>query len=73
MNQLLEQFAKDAKLDLFKDHSTGYSVLAGTDVHLERYSKMIIEECAKIAELQSSWPDATYGTKIRKHFGITDE
>lgn len=73
MNERLEQFAKEAKLDLFKDNSTGYSIIAGTDVHLESYSKLIIEECAKLADLESSWPDETYSDKIRKYFGLDHE
>ncbi len=39
---------------------------------LQRFAENIIEECAKIADQDSSYPYQTYGDKIRSHFGLKD-
>ncbi len=36
------------------------------------FAEKIIEECANIAEQDSSYPYAGYGDKIRAHFGLKD-
>lgn len=38
----------------------------------QRFAEKIIEECAKIAEQDSSYPYISYGDKIRAHFGLKD-
>jgi len=39
---------------------------------LQKFAEAIIEECAKIAEKDTSYPYAGYGDKIRAHFGLKD-
>ncbi len=39
---------------------------------LQRFAENIIEECAKIAEEDSSYPYKTFGDKIKSHFGLKD-
>ena len=39
---------------------------------LQRFAENIIEECAKIAEEENSYPYRNYGDKIRAHFGLKD-
>jgi len=39
---------------------------------LQRFAEKIIEECANIAEQDSSYPYRGYGDKIRAHFGLKD-
>lgn len=39
---------------------------------LQRFAEKIVEECAKIAEQDSSYPYVGYGDKIRAHFGLKD-
>jgi hypothetical protein len=38
----------------------------------QRFAEKIIEECANIAEQDSSYPYISYGDKIRAHFGLKD-
>ncbi len=37
---------------------------------LQRFAEHIIEECAKLAEEEDSYPYRNYGDKIRAHFGL---
>ena len=39
---------------------------------LQRFAENIIEECAKLAEEDTSYPYKTFGDKIRAHFGLKD-
>jgi len=39
---------------------------------LQHFAEKIIEECAKIAEHESSYPYKDFGDKIRAHFGLKD-
>lgn len=39
---------------------------------LQRFAELIVEECAKIADEDTSYPYKTYGDKIRSHFGLKD-
>ena len=39
---------------------------------LQRFAENIIEECAKLAEEDTSYPYKTFGDKIRSHFGMKD-
>ena len=39
---------------------------------IQRFAEMIVEECAQIADKDSSHPYRNYGDKIRAHFGLKD-
>jgi hypothetical protein len=39
---------------------------------LQYFAENIIEECAKLAEEDTSYPYKTFGDKIRSHFGLKD-
>lgn len=39
---------------------------------LQRFAENIVEECATIADKESSYPYVSYGDKIRAHFGLKD-
>ena len=39
---------------------------------LQRFAELIIEECANLADEDSSYPYQTFGDKIRAHFGLKD-
>ena len=39
---------------------------------LQRFAELIVEECAKLADEDTSYPYNTYGDKIRSHFGLKD-
>jgi hypothetical protein len=52
---------------------TGGSFFPDTNTELlQRYAENIIEECAKIADNDTSAPYVNYGDKIRAHFGLKD-
>ena len=38
----------------------------------QKFAEAIVEECAKLAESDSSRPYINYGDKIRAHFGLKD-
>lgn len=53
--------------------STGGSFYPDVNSDLtQRFAEKIIEECANIAEQDSSYPYTSYGDKIRAHFGLKD-
>jgi hypothetical protein len=39
---------------------------------LQRFAEAIVEECATVADSNSSYPYKDYGDKIRAHFGLKD-
>lgn len=39
---------------------------------LQRFAELIVEECAKLADEDDSYPYKSYGDKIRAHFGLKD-
>ena len=39
---------------------------------LQRFAELIVEECAKLADEDTSYPYKNYGDKIRAHFGLKD-
>jgi hypothetical protein len=39
---------------------------------LQKFAENIVEECAQIADSDSSAPYKNYGDKIRSHFGVKD-
>ena len=52
---------------------TGGSFFPDTNTALlQKFAENIIEECAKIAQSDTSMPYADYGDKIRAHFGLKD-
>jgi len=39
---------------------------------LQRFAEAIVEECAKVANTDASYPYKDFGDKIRAHFGLKD-
>ena len=39
---------------------------------LQRFAELIVEECANLADEDTSYPYKTFGDKIRSHFGLKD-
>jgi len=85
MNKLIKELAELAHIGLFEDKSNGWSVLAGTDQHLTKFTELVIQECARIGELKEQHasgydaggnhvpvydPDISVGWYMRKHFGV---
>ena len=71
MNERFKQLAEHARIGLFEDKSFGWSVIAGTDRHLEKFAELIIKECADVATINAhQW--ASPGTYVLKHFGVEE-
>lgn len=52
---------------------TGGSFFPDTNTQtLQKFAENIVEECAKIADNDTSAPYVNYGDKIRAHFGLKD-
>jgi len=50
MNERIKLLAEQAQIRLFEDKSFGWSVIAGTDQHLEKFAELIVQECVGICE-----------------------
>ena len=66
MNKRFKQLANEAQIGLFEDKSFGWSVIAGTDQHLEKFAQLIVRECV----LQCQHNDDM--DRIEKHFGVEE-
>jgi hypothetical protein len=88
MNEQIEELAKQSGIGLFKDNSFGWSVLAGTDSHLQKFAELIVAECIKtITEYDlvpghsAKWEDIydiharllqDLGEELKEHFGVEE-
>ena len=81
MNQQFTQLANEAQIGLFEDKSFGWSVIAGTDQHLEKFAELIVKEC--VLGIKMTMVRDGYDTKhylqsmkhidyIRKQFGVEE-
>ena len=69
MNERFKQLAEQARIGLFEDKSFGWSVIAGTDQHLQKFAELIVRECADVATINAhQW--ASPGTYVLKHFKL---
>ena len=67
MNELFTQLANEAQIGLFEDKSFGWSVIAGTDRHLEKFAELIVLKCAEIADTAEPFLASDL---IKEHFGV---
>ena len=70
MNKRFKQLANEAQIGLFEDKSFGWSVIAGTDQHLEKFALLIVKECAGRVDWILAEGNKTQGDLIREHFGV---
>ena len=83
MNERFKQLAEQARIGLFEDKSFGWSVIAGTDQHLQKFAELIVKECLgcceqvisdPVPESVDTWLNG--GTQcmaeITKHFGVEE-
>ena len=81
MNERIRQLAEQARIGLFEDKSFGWNVIAGTDMHLEKFAELIVRECANVCKsmdrgLYKEVDDPTLkdaAVKIKQHFGVSDD
>jgi hypothetical protein len=70
MNERIKLLAEQAQIRLFEDKSFGWSVIAGTDQHLEKFSQLIVQECRDMFVVGSvSWN--LLNDKL-EHFGVEE-
>jgi len=69
MNERFKQLAEQARIGLFEDKSFGWSVIAGTDRHLEKFAELIVRECADIADKAEPYKS---NDLIKQHFGVEE-
>jgi uncharacterized protein YktB (UPF0637 family) len=71
--------ANEAQIGLFEDKSFGWSVIAGTDRHLEKFAELIVRECVAICQdidgednidARSGRQDCA--VEIKQHFGVEE-
>jgi hypothetical protein len=74
MNELFTQLANEAQIGLFEDKSFGWSVIAGTDRHLEKFAESIVRECgvALSPMLRDMVSRGQAYDLIKKHFGVEE-
>jgi len=73
MNKRIHELAEQA--DLFADSKL---LMKGEfhpdwhDIRDEKFAELIVRECAKLADKESSYPYSSYGLLIREQFGIKE-
>jgi hypothetical protein len=77
MNERIKLLAEQAQIRLFEDKSFGWSVIAGTDQHLEKFAELIVKECADVAwrntpETEELEYSHLISDKIKQHFGVEE-
>ena len=81
MNERFKQLAEQARIGLFEDKSFGWSVIAGTDQHLQKFAELIIRDCMHDCLRMQLYTQYTpeellFQTKYRKiikeHFGVEE-
>ena len=73
MNKRIHELAEQA--DLFADSKL---LMKGEfhpdwhDIRDEKFAELIVRECAKLADKESSYPYSSYGLLIREQFGVKE-
>jgi hypothetical protein len=72
MNKRIENLALDAGLLNYFDNETPrrYFIPHIDLEEVEDFAKLIVRECANLANSESSYPYKDFGDKIRAHFGV---
>ena len=70
MNERFTQLANEAQIGLFEDKSFGWSVIAGTDQHLEKFAELIVRECMDVVAKKCASPTA-YNALV-EHWGVKE-
>ena len=87
MNERIKALAEQAQIGIFEDKSFGWSVIAGTNQHLEKFAELIVQECINIIKPTSHHEafapsylgdvdglDLLHGKvkQIKQHFGVEE-
>ena len=43
-----------------------------TQLQLDKFAELLVKECAKLANEETSLPYGSYSEKIKKHFGVEE-
>jgi len=63
MNERIRKIAKQAGFN-------SYNYEGGNAVLFEKFTELIVQQCAEIADKESSLPCESYGELIKQHFGV---
>ena len=69
MNERIKLLAEQAQIRLFEDKSFGWSVIAGTDQHLEKFAQLIVKECCQKLESDGM---VEIAMEIKEYFGNSE-
>jgi hypothetical protein len=67
MNKRIQKLAKQAYEDVISDTP---SFLVTKEMYEQKFAELIVRECAKLANEETSLPYNSYSEKIKKHFGV---
>ena len=79
MNERIKLLAEQAQIRLFEDKSFGWSVIAGTDQHLEKFAQLIVEECIQAIQNEGQtyehldageFQANNFSQAVKQHFGV---
>jgi hypothetical protein len=71
MNERIRELAEQA--DIFADSKLqmkGEFHPDWHDIRDEKFAELIVRECAKLADKESSYPYSSYGLLIKEQFGV---
>jgi hypothetical protein len=71
MNPRIQQLAEQAGITTNLD--TDYferDMNRWVDYYSEKFAELIVRECARLADEETSLPHNSYGEKIKQHFGV---
>jgi hypothetical protein len=69
MNKRIQKLAKQAYEDVIADTP---SFLVTKEMYEQKFAELIVRECAKLANEETSLPYNSYSEKIKKHFGVEE-
>jgi len=69
MNERIKELALEARLGS-AEFDNGIRYYVSTEESFERFAKLIVKECAKVASVETS--DNGVGEVIREHFGVEE-
>ena len=74
MNEQFKQLAEQAKLEIFPAPQHGFSVIAGTDNHLQTFAELVVKKCIQICNQGTSTQMTSEGaaSMIQQHFGVEE-
>jgi len=71
MNERIKKLLNEATSGHEQEHDRS-KVMSVSAKEMEIFAELIVQECATIADKDSSEPCASYGKLIKQHFGVEE-